>query len=455
MSTSKSEFDLTRGPILPKLVRLSLPIMATSFMQMAYNLTDMFWLSRLSEGAVAAAGIGGQFLWLSMSMIPMGIAGSEIGVSQSMGRAEPETAKKYAQNSFFISMVWGIFFALLILLFNSQMISFFGIEDLNVVRLAEQYLAITALAVPFIYTHTAVTGCFNGFGNTKLPFYIDSFAFGLNIALSPVLIFVFDLGVAGAAWGTVVAAAVNLLLKLIALKHYKNRPFEKYSYFKKPQKNYVRQIFRWGFPIALEAALFTFIFMMITRLISDFGYNAVAAHQVGIQIEALSFMVCGGFGSALTAFVGQNFGAKKWGRLRSTYKVAYVFMGVYGVFISLLLFIFASPLVSLFLTYPESIEIGTNYLRIIAIAQLLFCLESVATGSFQGRGLTMKPTIVSVVSNVLRIPICYALSATALGITGVWWGIALAMTIRSVWLLIWHKINIRKIPKADEAIEKV
>ena len=451
MDAVKSKFDLTEGAILPKLIRLSLPIMATSFMQMAYNLTDMFWLSRLSEGAVAAAGIGGQFLWLSMSMILIGIIGSEIGVSQNIGRGEKEMAKKYAQNSFFLAILLGIFYAALLVIFNRQMISFFNIDDSYVVYQAEQYLAVTALAVPFIYAHAAITGCFNGFGNTKLPFYIDSFAFGLNIILSPILIFIFELGIVGAAVGTVIAAAINLGLKLLAIKRYKNRPFEKYSYFSKPQKKYIRQIFKWGLPVAIEAALFTFIFMVVTRLIAGFGPGAVAAHQVGIQVESLSFMIGGGFGSALTAFVGQNFGAKKWGRLRSTFRVAYIFMGIYGIVITLFLFLFATPLVSLFLSYPESILIGTNYLRIISLAQFLFCLESVATGSFQGRGLTTKPTIVSISSNIFRVFICYALAATALGTTGIWWGIALAMTLKSAWLLIWHRINIKKLPMRDES----
>ena len=125
-------------------------------------------------------------------------------------------------------------------------------------------------------------------------------------------------------------------------------------------------------------------------------------------------------------------------------------MGAYGLVITAFLFILAQPLVSIFLSDPRSIEIGTNYLQIIALAQFLFCMEGVASGTFRGRGLTLYPGVASTGANVFRVFICYALAATALGITGIWWGIAAAMTIRSVWLLIWHKVNIRKLPRADE-----
>jgi putative MATE family efflux protein len=441
---SSAKYNLTEGPIFGKLFRLSVPIMATSLFQTAHSLSNMFWLSWLGEGYVAAAGLAGQFMWLSFAPILMLRIGAEIGVSQNMGRRDEDTAKAYSQNSFMLAVVIGVAFTALVVAFRVGLMGFFNVENPYVAAIAPRYMGLVALALPFNFGHMVITGIFSGFGNTKLPFYINSAALVLNIVLAPLLIFGFDMGIDGAAISMVIAAAANLLVKIWAITRYKGRPFADYTLLVQPARDKVRQIFRWGLPVGAEQFLGAALFMMMTRLIAGFGYGAVAAHQVGMQVEALSFMVGAGFSSAITAFIGQNYGAGDWPRMRATFRVSYIFMGIYGIGITALLFFGAVPFVSIFLSDPESITIGANYLRIIALAQFLFCLEGVASGSFRGRGQTMKPTVVSISSNVFRVIICYALAATVLGITGVWWGIVAAMTMRSVWVLVWHRLNIKR-----------
>jgi len=446
-----AKHDLTTGPIFGKLISLSLPIMATSFMQMAHNMTNMFWLGRLGRDYVAAAGLAGQFLWLSMALMMMCRIGAEIGVSQNMGKGNMDEARSFAQNGFLLAIGVGIFFAAVVAIFRSQLIWFFNMDDPVVVDIAERYLLVVAASLPFTFGHFVITGVYGGYGNTKIPFYINSFALALNIGLSPVLIFVLDMGIYGAATSMVVASAANFSLKLWAMKRYSGRPFEKYRVLIKPVWEKITQILRWGIPVAIESALFTTLFMVVSRLIaSEFGTGAVAAHNVAMNIESLAFMAAGGFATAITAFIGQNFGAKKWGRMRSTYRVATIVMAVYGVAVTVILFTLATPLISIFLDDPADIIIGRDYLRIIGLAQLLFCMEGVATGSFRGQGLTFKPTIVSGTSNVIRVFVTYALAATALGITGVWVGIAIAMTLRSAWMLAWHWWYMRKRYVGDE-----
>ena len=260
------------------------------------------------------------------------------------------------------------------------------------------------------------------------------------------------MGIMGAAAAMVTASVFNFAVKIWAMTRYKNRPFDNYTPFVRIAWDKIKQILKWGVPVAAESLLFTLLFMLVTRLVASFGSGTIAAHQVGMQVESLSFMIGGGVASAITAFIGQNYGAKKWGRLRDTVRAASIFMACYGIVITAVLFFFAEPLVSLFLTEPDSIRIGGDYLRILAAAQFLFCLEGVAAGSFRGRGLTMYPTIVSISSNIVRVFVCYALATTALGISGIWWGIVIAMTMKSVWLLVWHYLNAKKLPKTDEPV---
>ena len=450
MSAKQGKYDLTQGPILHKLIPLSLPIMATSFMQMAYSLTDMFWMGQLAGGtAVAAVGTAAQFLWLSMAFMIIGRTGAEIGVSQNMGRGDVAAAKSFAQNAFIIAIVLGIAYAAVMIIASGPLIGIFRIQNQEVVQGARQYLVVSALSIPFLFMHNVITGCYNGFGNTKIPFYINSFGLVLNIAISPILIFWLGLGIVGAAAGTVVASIVNLALKIWAIKFYSGRPFEDHTIFSRIDWGRIRQICKWGLPVAAESALFTLLFMAVSVLVADFGEGAIAAQRVGYSIESLSFLVGGGFAMAFASFVGQNYGAKKWSRLRSGSRISLIVMAGYGVFVTVVLFVLADPMVSLFLDCPYEIQMGGDYLRIVALTQLLFCMEGVAVGSFRGRGLTVYPSVVSISSNVLRVIVTYTLAATALGITGVWIGIAIAMTVKSVWLLVWFKINVRKLPRED------
>ena len=431
-----------------------MPIMATSVMQMAFNLADMFWLSNMEggTGAVAAAGTAGMYLWLSMSLIFIGRMGAEIGVSQNIGKGDIAAAKSFAQQSLMLSVVLGVLYAIAMVVFRGPLIAIFRIDDAQVVLQSEQYLAFTAIALPFIFAHHVITGCFNGFGNTKLPFYVNSVCLALNIAITPIFIFALNMGIIGAAVGTIIASVANLALKLWALKRYSGRPFESFKFFTAFDKNRIRQIFKWGLPVAAESSLFTVFYMIVSILVASFGVYAIAAQRVGTQIESLGWMMSGGFASAVTAFVGQNYGAKKFGRLARGYKISIIAMAIYGAFVTFVLFVFAEPLVSLFLTEPPAIEIGVTLLRILALLQILGCMEGVAAGAFRGKGLTMKPTIVSVSSNGIRVILCYALASTALGLDGIWYGIAIAVVIRGLWLLTWYYINARKFPAVDEEV---
>ncbi|MCL2169730.1 MAG: MATE family efflux transporter [Defluviitaleaceae bacterium] len=449
-----SKFDLTEGPILNKLISMALPIMATSFMQMAFNLADMFWLSSI-EGGVAASGTASLYVWLSMALIWIGRMGAQIGVSQNMGRGEPDTARRYAQNSFGIAVILGILFAAFVIIFQHPLIGFFNIDDPTISLYARQYLVSTAFALPFIFAHQVITGVFIGFGNTKIPFYINSLGLLINIAITPMLIFWAGMGVVGAGVGTIIASIINLVLKIWVMRKWKGRPFPEFKLFARLESGICRQIFRWGVPIGMESALFTLLFMIVTRLVSDFGDGALAAQRVGSQVESLAWMMAGGFASAVTAFMGQNFGAKKYGRMRKAYAISLITMGSYGLFVTFVLFVFAGPLIGIFLSCPYEIQMGVGYLRIFAVTQTLFCMEEVAAGSFRGRGMTINPTIVSVTSNVIRVILAYSMvTFTDLGVYGIWIGIAISVTIRSIWMLVWYKISMRKkLPKHDEISE--
>ncbi|MCL2126169.1 MAG: MATE family efflux transporter, partial [Oscillospiraceae bacterium] len=129
----KSEkYSLVEGSIVGRLFFIALPLIGTQVIQMAYNLTDMFWLGRLSSDAVAASGTVGLFLWLSMAFMMFGRMGAEIGVSQNLGRGDKEKAREFAHTAIFIAVVLGVALAMVYGFGRKPLVGFFGIREANV-----------------------------------------------------------------------------------------------------------------------------------------------------------------------------------------------------------------------------------------------------------------------------------------------------------------------------------
>lgn len=237
MSTGNvNRYDLTQGNIINKLLLVALPIIGTQFIQMSYNLTDMFLLGRVGSDAVAASGTAGMYLWLSNGLLMIGRMGAEIGVSQNLGRRDLRAARKYAQNSMFLALILGLFLMVVYMAFSKSLIGFFNIREIHVAHDARIYLMITAMAIPATFLSGVVAGTFNASGNSRVPLLINACGLGLNIILDPVFIFALGLGVKGAAIATLIAQVVVCLLSLLALIKRKDRPFVKFLFFSKPEK---------------------------------------------------------------------------------------------------------------------------------------------------------------------------------------------------------------------------
>ncbi len=451
MAGSRS-YDLTNGPIFKKLSLVAVPIMGTSLMQMAYNLTDMFWLGRLKDNglSVASSGSAGMFLWLSFGLVLFGRTGSEIGVSQNLGKGDPETAKKYSHAAVSISALLGILCMIASVFFGKQLIGVFNIKEANVVADAAKYLAIVGLSSPQMFISYAIMGTFNGSGNSGVSFIASGVGLAVNMILDPILILGLHMGITGAAIATALAQTIVFVIFVFALKK-SGRPFETYRFFVRPDFRKIQEIIRQCLPVSLESMFFTAMAMVTTRFVADYGASAITVQRVGSQVESLSWLIGGSFGSAVTAFVGQNYGAGLWTRIRKGYNISVATMLVWGVITTTLLYFGGGFIFSLFLTDKEFFEAGAVYLRILSVCQLFTCLESVSAGAFRGAGKTLPSSAVSIVTNFIRVILCYLLSLTPLGLNGIWWGITITGILRGLGIYVWFRVFIRKLPHEDAA----
>lgn len=444
--------DLTQGGILKKILLVAMPIMGTQLLQMTYNLTDMFWLGRMeySVTAVAASGLAGMFLWLGMALMLVGRIGAEIGVSQNLGAGNREAAQAYAQEAARIALLLGLLYGLVLVFFSGPLVRLLRVQEQDVFEGARDYLRIAGLGIPLTYVSASITGGFNGAGNSRLGFWANAVGLVTNMILDPLMILGWGWGIRGAAIATIIAQGIVCALLVIFAKRHNRRPFTTFRLLGTLTRARVKQIVRWTLPVSLESGAFTMLAMVVTGMVaSTYGANAVAVQRVGSQIESLSWLIGGGFASAVSAFVGQNFGARKWARIRRGYRISMTAMFMWQGFVMLLLIFAGRFLFSLFLREPpELVTMGGEYLLILAACQPFMALEGTCGGTFRGMGKTLPPSISSITSNLIRPALCWSLGQV-FGLNGFWMGISLSAAIRGTMMFVWFTLYQRKLPHRD------
>jgi Na+-driven multidrug efflux pump len=184
--------------------------------------------------------------------------------------------------------------------------------------------------------------------------------------------------------------------------------------------------------------------MITSRIEAGFGADAIAVSKIGSQIESLSWLIGGGFGQALIAFIGQNYGAEKWDRIRKGVRLSAAAMTVWGIFVALLLWFAGGRIFAVFLPDAALTALGVSYLRILAFAQLPMNIEAIGGGAFKGTGCTIPPTISSIVSNAFKPVLALLLSRTSLGLYGIWIAVCVGDILKGAWVCVWYVVVARK-----------
>lgn len=436
----KQNVNLLEGSIAGGLAKLALPIMGTSLIQMAYNLTDMIWIGRINSGAVAAVGAAGMYMWLSNGFSILARMGGQVLMGQTLGAGKKEEARNYARAALQLGIFFGILYGLVAVLGNRPLIGFFHLNSAVVIEQARWYLIITCGGIVFNFLNQIFTGLLTAMGNSVVTFRSTTIGLAVNLVLDPVLIFgagpIPAMGAAGAAIATVFAQMIVFLLYVWSVRK-EPLVFKNLRIFTVTGFRYFKEIISVGLPTAVQSLIFTGISMLIARIIAGWGDAAVAVQKVGSQIESISWMTAEGFGSAVNAFTAQNYGAGREDRVRKGYHTALKIVLAWGCFTTFVLMVFPEVLFKIFITEPDVIPMGVDYLRILAVSQLFMCTEATAAGTFQGLGKTMPPSLTGIVFNALRIPMALALGATALGLNGIWWSISISSIFKGIILPVW------------------
>jgi len=444
----KGTTDLTQGKIMPTLMKLTLPIIATNFISTTYGLVDMIWVGQLGSGPVAAIGTASFFINLATALSTMITIGTGIKVSHCIGAGEGDKAKTLIKNGFIMSILLGLLYMAFVYFTKDQLIGFFDLGSEEVERMAKQFLLISILGTVFSVTNTLYATILNAMGNSKKPFQIFTVGLVFNIIIDPFLIFGIGhfegLGVVGAAIATLTANLIVTVLFIIQTRH--SELITKST----ANSRLMIEVIRMGLPITIQRVTFILISIIIAKVIVRFGSDAIAVQKVGIQIESISYMTIGGLQGAIAAFFGQNYGARRLDRIQQGYRQALLLTSGFGIFISLIFILFPEQIFSVFLSEKASLVLGTDYMRIIGYSQLFMCMELMTVGAFNGIGKTHIPPIFSITFTALRIPLALILSEP-FGLNGVWMSIALSSVFKGIVLVFWFRRSLR-IMKAPHAV---
>jgi putative MATE family efflux protein len=438
-------FSIRTDSNLMQLIRLALPVIATSFMSMAYNFINIIFVGRLGSNAVAAVGSAGFFMNLSWGISALLTVGAGIKVSHAIGEKNPLLAKSYVKSGIQAVIIAALIYYTLLALTRKYLIGIVGLNNPELEQSAATYLLMVGLSIPFSFQNLFFTSVFIGYGDSRTPFRINAAAFVLNMMLDFLLIFVAGWGINGAAIGTIVSQGVATFLFYKKLNRTEELKPTGVSYRRVLLKNIIGM----GISPTIQRVSFTLIAIGMARIISNWGPTAIAVQKVGIQIEAISYMTAGGFMSALSSVSGKAYGARDYDGQWKTFCSGVLLALVIGVITSTVLIAFPNTLFSIFLNDKESLAMGREYLVILGFSQLFMCLELMATGAFFGWGRTNIPAITGISLTLLRIPMALAfIHFWKHSLSSVWWSISISSIAKGTLLVLFYiilfKIFIRK-----------
>jgi putative MATE family efflux protein len=322
------------------------------------------------------------------------------------------------------------------LLSTEAIFAFMG-TDRPVTEAGRAYLVVILLGMPAYFVFAWITAAFRAAGDAGAALRLLAIAAAVNVVLDPLLIFGFGalpgLGIVGAATATVASwlTAGGFGWRRLAAAGLAPHWL---GFLRPPRECWLA--LRIGLPLGLEGALFSLIYILLTRVTTGFGTPAVAALGVGHKIEVFNYFVCAGMGAAATTLVGQNLGAGSPARARrAAWRTLFLTVLPVGL-VTVVLVVFPEAAVSVFSSDRAVIAAGTTYVLVVGMTQVFMAFEVVLLGAFAGAQWTVVPAVLEITLTALRVPLAMFLVARGWGVEGVWFAITVTCAVKGCLLAI-------------------
>lgn len=432
--------------------------------QIAYQFTDVFWLGRLGEKAIAAVAMSLPLIFFLTSLgIGLAIAGATL-TAQYFGAKDEKNLSQAAGQTLLMIVSVSLVFSFIGFLLAPKLLILLG-ADSSILNNSSSYLRIALIGMVFNFSFFVFQSIMRSIGRPQIPVYIVLGTVLLNFVLDPMFMFGFGpipaLGVAGTAATTVITQMIAAIIGLSILLQGKYGIKIHYHNFR-PDFKFIKKAFFLGLPASIEQSARSLSLTVTTAFIAAFGTLAVATYGIGSNIFQLMLMLGFGLSGANSALVGQNIGANQTQKARQfailSLKTALIAFSIAGTII----FIFAPYFIRFFIPDdPEVVAAGTNYLRIISPAFMLIGIQIIISGSLQASGNTKTPMYLTLISQwLLQLPMIYFLPRLFnLGLNGIWLAFPISASITSIAYLYIFKTkrweNKKIISKEDNLEEKI
>ncbi|WP_175638662.1 MATE family efflux transporter [Metabacillus schmidteae] len=432
------QHDFTSGSIMKQVWTFSLPIMLTNLLQISYQFVDSLWVGNLlGADALGAIAVSSTVIFTILSFI-IGINNATLTILSQQKGKDNETGLKNYLNAFVVVLTaLSILLGIAGYILSESILRWMSTPE-SMIPDATAYLEINFIGILFLFGYNFVSTVLRALGDSKTPIRYVMIAVVLNAVLDPLFIYVFNLGIAGAAYATILSQGISFVYGIWDTLKRKLVPF---IMPKLPSSDEVSTIMKLGLPSGLQMTVISAGVMAIMSVVNSFGSDVVAGFGAAQRLDSLIMLPAMALGTAVNSMAGQNIGAKKWRRVHDIAKYGVIFNLVIMVFISTIVVLFAEWGIKLFIGEEEAVQFGTDYLKIIAFFYPFLGINFILNGIVRASGAMFQVLILNIVSFwILRYPLSY-LCSIWFGDNGIAIGMGLSFVISSVIAFSYYKVG--------------
>ena len=431
--------DLTKGNIGKNMLLFSLPLMVGNLLQQLYNLVDTWVVGRF-VGADALAAVGASYsLMVFLTSVYIGLCmGSGSAFSMFFGKRDEDSMKKSFFSSFVLIGAVSIIINVGVYLFMDPLISILQIPE-SIRQMTEEYMSVIFAGMFFVFIYNYFANLLRSVGNSVVPLVFLAISAVLNIVLDLLFVPVWEWGVFGAALATIIAQGVSAVgIAICVYVKYPELRIEKKHM--KLEIGIVKRVFNMSFFTSLQQSVMNFGILMIQGLVNSFGTSVMAAFAAAVKIDTFAYMLAQDFGNGFSTYIAQNYGAGKGERIKQGIKKAVISSGIFCVCISVIVCVFARPLMMIFIDPSESeiIDIGVVYLRIEGAFYIGIGMLFLLYGFYRGVSRPAMSLVLTVISLGSRVAIAYAF-AGILGVNIIWAAVPIGWILADVAGILYYR----------------
>ena len=385
---------MIHGPLLGKILLFTLPLMASSILQLLFNAADIIVVGRYAgSDALAAVGSTGALINLLTNMFIGFSVGANVLVARYYGAGKPDEVSETVHTSVMLSIIGGVLLAVIGIIFASPLLELMGTPE-NVLPLAALYVRIYFAGMPVILLYNCGSAILRAIGDTKRPLYYLAIAGVLNIILNLILVIVFEMSVAGVALATIISQTLSAVLVIRCLMHIEGGCHLDLHQLK-IHSHKLWKILQLGLPAGLQGSIFSLSNVLIQSSVNSFGAIAMAGNSAAANIEGFTYVAMNSFYQAAITFVSQNMGAMEFKRIRKIAWQCLACVTVTGALLGNLSFFFGHQLLGIYSDEAEVIRYGIYRLEVIGTTYFLCGIMDVCVGCLRGIGYSFLPMVVS------------------------------------------------------------